>query len=492
MEITSAPRSRRVPATVLSLLLSLTVTGTAVAVTGSPALALPPAPSAFAVLAGGPSIALLWRPQPAPAERPVRYQIKRNNVEIATVTDPGLPVRSPSGTVADVVRYVDRFTDITPLPAGQTFTYQIVPLNSANQPGTATATKSAVLPAQNSNTTTPKPVVTVDTSGLTSTQAATVNGFVPLIEDWYPKLSDALNAAPFPASPTVNLVVAHTGGGGAEASGTTVTIDPDYLDNPAYRPEFNGTVLHEATHLIQAGYQCPECMWVAEGVAVYATHSLYQDFDPIAPQRWHHYLHKYSEAERLLRYVTTTYHKPDLLRDLNLAARTTTSITAFFEDQTGLTTNALWNAMQLSIYPGFRATTVRRYQLAGGSGCVETPFYDNTVPPRVNACWVTEAQEIIRWPAASGSGLLELYGRCLDTENGSVAAGTRIVLADCAYDAPPARQRWVLRANGTLLNVGASLCARTWNGTTAVDQELKLATCTADASRTFTLAAATQ
>lgn len=485
-------RPRRGAAAVLALLLSLAVTGTVVAVTGSPALAVPPAPTDFTALTGGPSIALRWRPVPATAERPAKYQVKRNNTVIATVTDPGVPATTNLGPPADVVRYVDRFTGISPLPAGQTFTYQIVPLNSSNQAGTATATKTVTLPVQNTSNTTPKPVVTANTSGLSSTQITQVNAFKTLIEDWYPKLSTAMNAAPYPSAPSVQIAVADIPSGAGQADGTTITLDPDWLAGTTSPAILNGTVLHETAHVIQGGYQCDECGWLTEGVAVYATHTVYVDFDPTSPAPYQHFLHGYDQAERLFRYVASTYNKPNLLRDLNVAARSPGNITSFFQAQTGNTPTALWNALQASVISGWQNISVRRYQLSATTGCIEAVYFRTDIPPRVNGCWVTDAQEITFWPKGSGSGLLELRSNtCLDTENGSTAAGTRIVFSNCAYTSTPARQRWTLQSNGTLLNAGANLCMQTWNGTTALDQELKLATCAAVPSQVFSLAAST-
>lgn len=440
----------------LALALTIAATGAAVGLTTGPAAAAPLKPVQLRAFTGGPLVQLLWAP--GDTTQAPKYRVYRDNDEIATVD-------RNNDTVTPTNRYTDRSA-----PINQAATYQVAAIDAAGVVGAKSDAITVTRPRDTD--TTPVPTVPIDAStpgdvlGKLRTQAT-------LIREWYPQFADFL-ARPAYAPP--RSVILKTGDlssihAAASADGNVITYDLAWLRNPENASGLPGTTLHEMVHVIQAGYNCTSCSWVAESVAVWATHNIYTDAAPvITPKSAEYYLDAYSAAEPLLNWVISNYNKPRLVRDLNIAAHDSSSsdIDSFFVTQTtvggtaGRTPRYLWD--ELAVAKGVAKPTYQSLRLTGSGlpgECVEVPWDDLANPPAAATCWDTTNQVMVRFQVNGGGSVyrnLKLWGQCLDLPDGAVPAGTAVAERDCRYDNPPTRQQWAPQGDNTLRNVLTGLC----------------------------------
>ena len=293
------------------------------------ALATPePTPVNLKAYVGGNSIALLWNP--AAGSTPTAYKVYRGGVLKATVSP---SVINNSGTVQ---RWVD-----TAVTNGTTYGYQVSVMNAANEESTKTATLNVTQPSSP----TPVPTVTLDPS-IPAAYVAAMTNMKNTLLTWYPKMNYALGSVSgVPTSLT--LRTEPNTGYAAYASGTTITVDEGWLAPVVNDPAASNIIIHEGTHIIQ---RYGSTSWAVEGIADYMMRVWY-GVDPTLTTASNvngTWMNGYDYVAKLLSYVTTTYNKPNFVKDFHVSLGTTYPATYdlnFFKNQTGRTIGELWQEM---------------------------------------------------------------------------------------------------------------------------------------------------
>jgi hypothetical protein len=431
----------------------------------TPAFAAPAAPINVRAFTGGNSIALRWNP--AAMTKPTRYEVYRNGGRVATVQAPA------SESWVNTARYID-----TSVVAGRTYRYQVLTITTASNGATERSSLSASVSATQPLAANTTPVPTVTASTTLPELTALVANAKTLVQTWYPKFADVL-ARPAYAPPASIVIRTEPCNGGAYTDGNNIVLCEAYalkLVNDVNSP---GTVLHEMTHVIQQYQNTPG--WIVEGMAVWGTHEIYNDapdFALGAPGAQNSYQAGYDKAASFVKWISTTYNKPNLARDLNIAANAGNNAAQFFVNQTGKTVQQLWQQLT-GIMPA-------DYKFLSTSGvCIEDKGWitDNGNPIQTGSCWDAPPQMFTLWPATAGSdiGQLQTVGKCVDTVGDGVSDGTRIVVDDCSTSAS---QQWRHDAQrGWLVNTNSNKCAQPVGGlvpgTAGADVylELELAAC---------------
>ncbi len=429
-----------------SIALILAVTCGVVGLAASPAAAAPSTPVNLRAFTGGPSVALLWNP--GSGTTATQYRVYRNSTQVATVTP-------QTGYPTNTVRYIDAGA-----PIGVSVSYQVAGVDSGGAVGPKSTPVNVTRPA--ADNTTPTPTVNLDAS-IPSDLLATFQTNRALILDWYPKFADKLAYPNYTAPAALTLAAANTGYPGI-TSGTTITLDIGWLRDSTHAGEFPGVFLHEMTHVIQMGYSCPNCGWVAEGLAVWATHNIYNDVDPVRTASAYQYFTRgYSETEPLLIWATEHYGKPNFVRELNIAAHGGTPVDAFSVQQTGKTPRQLWDEMQrantsISYTPPTWQTL--KLTTSGTPGtCIEVAYGDSGRAPAAANCWNTYFQVFLGWSFPNGGSEYESAGagyRCLDLSGGVTTPGTAIVWGNCGLPPAVSTQRWTVPGDGLFHNAAGS------------------------------------
>lgn len=424
------------------------------------AATVPAAPVNVRVVTGGSSIAVLWNP--ASGTTPKSYTVYRNNSAVATVA------ATAAGAYVNTARYLDAAAKV-----GASYTYQVKMTDTANQVSALSAGVRAVRPA--ASATTPVPSVTVSTTAGDLTNA--LNSAKADIQAWYPKFADAMARPAYAVPSSIRIVTAKNTGYAAYALGTTITVDEGWLrahlSDPA--PNLTGLFLHEMTHILQQYPAGPG--WVAEGLAVWATHTIFNDGNTPAPSAGANYTDGYDTSSYFIEWVTSKYNLPSLPRDLNIAAHAGTYSDAFFTTRTGKTAAQLWNEMT--------GVVVEQVKFTGFSGlCIDVKYADNTDGSQlqIGGCWDTTAQAFT-YRGVNGLGTYTILGKCLDARSGGTADGTAVQLYACNGTTA---QQWSYRADGTLFNPNAGKCIQPTGGSGLENTVLELFTCNGSAAQVWT------
>jgi hypothetical protein len=272
---------------------------------------------------GGSSIALRWNP-PAGASA-ASYRIYRNGVSLGVVN------AAPGLAYVNTARYVD-----TTAVRGTAYTYTVAMTTTSGAVTDQSATVTSTLPAVGS--TAPTVAVIIDSAGFTGT-SADLTLIRQTLVNWYPKLVQQFSYGSYSTPTTINVNFAAIGGG-AQTSGTTITIGTtaNYTS-----PNFPGLVLHEATHILQQYPSGP--FWVAEGFAVYATHTIYNDANTPFPSTGSNYTDGYSPGAYLIKSASRWAAASGLPREINVAAHNDTYSDAIFVNRTGRSPAQWWSAI---------------------------------------------------------------------------------------------------------------------------------------------------
>jgi hypothetical protein len=166
-----------------------------------------------------------------------------------------------------------------------------------------------------------------------------------LIQQWHPKIAQALKSDGFTAPAAVNLVFKKDMNGVAYTSEKTITVAAGWVKK---HPDDYGMVIHELTHIVQS-YQRPGRGngWLVEGIADYIRFFQYEPgkLGPI-DARLARYDGSYRVTAAFLAYVAEKYDK-EIVRKLNAALREGTYKDALFKEFTGKTVQELdeeWRA----------------------------------------------------------------------------------------------------------------------------------------------------
>ena len=447
------------------------------------------------VVTGGDSIAVLWNP--ATGTSPKSYTVYRNNIVTATVAPPPAP-NAYNTRITTTARYID-----TNVVAGQTYQYKVTMTATDNTVSGFSGTLSATHPL--AANTTPVPVVTVSTTNAAYT--ATLTEGASLIRTWYPKIADRLTrrsadqgSGPDYLPPsTITLTHSADANGYAVTSGTTITFKDDSLDDaletpdPAFHAAYLAAYLHEATHVLQAYPGRIGAGWLAEGLAVWATHQIFNDAEILTPAFTpiEYYTRGYEQGARFLQWLTSgsgvpwtssAYTRARLVHDANVAANSGTFTSAFFLDRTGQRPGPLWSQMA-NIWT---ATDQRVLPADSGTLCLDDQLLksDDNNPLQLGTCWSTDAQLVSSVPISSGSNVyrLVIMGKCMDVKGGGTPAeGTAVVIYTCTEGAD--WQYWRFDSDGTLRQNRSNLCVQPTGGVLANGIALEIRTCTSQAFR---------
>jgi hypothetical protein len=156
---------------------------------------------------------------------------------------------------------------------------------------------------------------------------------------WYPKICDLLASDGFTPPKTVRLRF-RDGRGVAATGGGTIRINSVYVR--AATNDF-GMVIHELTHVVQSYHRGNVPGWLTEGIADYIrlTHYEPQARRPRINPDKASYTDAYKTTAIFLEWAEKT-HDPQLVKQLNTAAREGKYRAQLFKDYTGKTVDELW------------------------------------------------------------------------------------------------------------------------------------------------------
>jgi Peptidase of plants and bacteria len=161
-----------------------------------------------------------------------------------------------------------------------------------------------------------------------------------IIEEWYPKLNEALFDKNHPLPRAVVHVKFEPMKGVAHATGDGLHISEDWVTKKS--PNDYGMVVHELTHIVQ-DYKGKGEGWLTEGIADYTRHKFFEkDIEKlrINPDK-DSYTRAYTIAAAFLFWLEQ--HKDrEIVRKLNIASHDGTYSRELFKKYCGADVDALW------------------------------------------------------------------------------------------------------------------------------------------------------
>ena len=139
-----------------------------------------------------------------------------------------------------------------------------------------------------------------------------------LVEKWQPIIADLLKSDGFTPPSKVKIVFKNDMKVPAYASGSTITIDADWIKK---HPDDYGMVVHELTHVIQSYPRSKRNDgWLVEGIADYVRFFKYEPETKIAVSPRASYRNGYRTTAKFLDWIEKTHDK-DMVAKLNKALR---------------------------------------------------------------------------------------------------------------------------------------------------------------------------
>ena len=168
------------------------------------------------------------------------------------------------------------------------------------------------------------------------------------------------------------------------------------------------------------------------------------------------------------------------------------SVGTFFEGvmTAGYPTDAADNAVQDNVVSvGYTGASNGGTAPAGtitgpGGQCVDVIGDDTGTDGAGVDLWGCQSYAIDQHWTHNSDGSLSTLGRCLDIDGDGTAAGTKVELWDCNG---VGGQKWVQRANGSLLNPQSGLCLDDPSGNTANGTQLQIWTCNGTPAQQFSV-----
>jgi hypothetical protein len=415
-----------------------------------------PAPVKVRALTGGNSVALLW--EPAVGSTPTQYKVYRNGTLRATL--------NPSTVNASGVqqRYID-----TGVTTATTYSYQVSALNAASEESTLTTALSVTHTATTVPTITLNPAIPANLVGF-------MNNGKSILQTWYPKFNVKLGsvagvATSFPMETEPNTGYAAYVPGGEDK----IVVDEGWAADNLNNVVALGVFLHEGTHIIQ---RYTGMSWVVEGVADYMRNFVYGEgtygtFNN-ATATW---MDGYDNTAAWLNWVSTTYNKPNLVKDLHVSLGTTNPATyngEWFRTQTGLTVGELWEKMTAKKL----SSPMQFKNVAASNKCLDllngdTTDFNNF---QLQTCVGNQYQQFM-WTAdspTSTQGDIRIMKKCLDVYGSGTTDGTKVYIHTCNSSGA---QKWIILGNGALKNPNSGKCLRPVANGTAVGTQMEIWTC---------------
>jgi hypothetical protein len=435
----------------------------------------PTTPVNVRLLTGGNSVAVLWEPASGSAAA-TSYKVYRGGVLKATV-NPATNNESSGNT--------QRWLDTTAVNA-TAYSYTVSAVNVDGE-SAQTAAKSIT------HTTSPAvPTVNIDPSTPASltTFANTVKTF---LQAWYPKIVWYLGN-PAGTSTTINLKPVAGLENTAQQVGNTIEYRQEWAIANATSPTAPNLFIHETTHLAQlSGTGTNYLPWAHEGMADYMREHVFGDSNthtvPMGDKNgtW---LRGYDFSSYLFKYISTTYNKPNFVKDLDASFTPGYDIN-FIKNQTGgLTVAEVWQKMG-----GRRVSSPTFFKNVNASfKCLELTgqFFnppDFAAPKLAASCnnggtaqqWeyiADDATGTSTDSAINTQGEIRVLtipntGTCLDVYGSGVTAGTRVYTYPCNGSIA---QKWQI-VNGTLKNPNSGMCLQPIAKGTAAGTGMEIAAC---------------
>lgn len=370
---------------------------------------------------GGTSIAIRW----TPIEQATSYKIERDGVQIATQT-PGFHSTFPEKGGHGVID-----TSVTP---GVSYTYRVTAVGPTTAlVGAATATLST--------STTPPPVLTIDTSAAPDLAGWMQNTVKPFVEIWYPKAGDALARPDYVPPNNITLRVDPNYDGVAYASGTLIVISAAYARS---NQQDLGLWLHESVHVLQAYQNTPG--WITEGIADFTREFILHDREPTPPGPGNTYLTGYGESSYFLAWIRK--YDSSFVRSLNIAAHNNTYADAIFTTKTGKTINALWTEMVGAPLPSpVKFTGLTNMCLQAGDS--------TTSNLQIATCNAAIGQGFGVIKNSNNTISIANNRSCVDVASSATNNGATLWMYPCNGTGA---QQWVQLADGSLRNPASNRC----------------------------------
>lgn len=403
---------------------------------------------------GGTSIAIRW----TAVAGATAYDIVRDGTQIAVQT-PGYHADFPE---KDGDGFID--PDVKP---GVAYLYVVTAVGAQGTLGEVGET-TVTVPAS----TTPVPVITIDTS-----RAADLAGWMqdtvqPFLETWYPKVGDALAQPSYAPAHAITLTIDPDYDGVAYTSGASIVMSAAYA---RANPKDLGAWLHESTHVVQSYQNVPG--WITEGMADYAREFILHDRDPNPPGPGNTYLTGYSEGSSFLAWIAGHYDAT-FVRELNATAHQGTYSDAFFTAKTGKSIDALWTEMVGAPLPA----AVHFVALA--NECLR-PGDATTNHVQIAACDGSLGQGFGVIHNSNGTISVAHGHACLDVAGSATSNGAVVWMYACNGTGA---QQWVQLADGSLRNPESNRCLDDPSSSTTDGTSLELYDCNGtDAQRFSTL-----
>jgi hypothetical protein len=424
-----------------------------------------PTPVNLHAFTGGNSIAILWNP--AVGSTPTGYNVYRNGVLKATVSPTPSTI---NGSGITTQRYYD-----STVVNGTAYTYQVSSLNAAAEESALTATLPVTQPASPVVV----PTITID--------AAVPAAFLPYLNDvktnlqvWYPKMVTKLGS-PAGTPTAITLKTTTSGSNPAFTSGTAITFLQSWVTTNQNTPPGWGVPLHEAMHVAQLGSGVTQYTpWAHEGMASHTDNWWYNNQVITINNATANWSNGYGDVSFFLNWVNVTYSKPNFVKDFDASFDATSNKynPAFFKAQTNLSLGENWRVMT-----GRKLSSVMTFKTAATGFCLDMPA-GATAPgtrPDIYTCNSDTSQQFqyipdsntsnqgIITPLAPGGGNM-----CFDVQSSGVTDGTPIWLVSCNSSAA---QKWVIQANGRLMNPNSGKCMQPVADGTALLTKLEISTC---------------
>ncbi len=343
-------------------------------------------------------------------------------------------------------------------------------------------TAHASVPAGIKNT--PKPIITIVTTGAPEFEPWMQNVIKPLIEQWYPVLGDYYAYPDYAPAKNITITVDPTYNGVAYAPGSSIVLGANYFRN---NQSDAGAIIHEATHVVQSNPASGVSNfpgWLIEGSADFARDQLYKDRTPRLATATETYLDGYVPAANLLEFARARSTTPNFIRTLNVAAWRGQYNDNLFKQHTGSSIAQLWTGLTGQTITSFGAIS------NGMSGkCLDLPNYSTTDGTRIQiqTCNSSDAEKwiFIGLNGSATSGVIKGYGyKCLDVAGAGTTDGNAVWYYSCNYSDA---QLWTRQSNGSLLNRNANKCLQPVNQVDNNGTQLEIRSCDGSAAQSWTL-----
>lgn len=446
------------------------------------AFSLSPPPTDLQVFTGGNNIALVWD---MPAQPVKSIQVYRNGVQVATV--------APSSNVSIQNQQLGNEYDDSSVTAGSTYQYKVRALSAS---GAASAFTPTVTVTQPKNSM-PVPTITIDTSGISTTLANYMKTYiVPLLKTWYPKDADELAYPTYtpPTNLTINFPSNVAAAGDycyttVSGNNSTISCDPNLVSADIGKSDNDvaAVFIHESTHSIQDAANGPS--WTIEGGASWSS-------DFFARQNINNYIPHageqvgpYTPGAWFIEYMREHYNA-NFPKDLNVAVHNNTYSDSLFSQDTGGKVTSEAQAWQAAT-SAYNSSSGVVKGVGGKCVAIQNGTVANGTELVLADCASSSDQQwALTYHNTAKSGLFEItspalgngagVAYCMDDNHSGTADGTIVQYWGCDQSNA---QYWTHGANGAIVNINANKCLATQNGSSANGTQLVIHTCDGSASQ---------